>query len=127
MKNYSNRQTSGIKRQNGYLVWSFYESNSGDRYNRSDEIDFKRSHPQITEMGITVYMLTGDNEDTAREIAQKAAIGHYKSSVLPQDKALFIKQLQQEGKKVAMVGDGINDSAALAQADLSIAMGKEAT
>lgn len=84
----------------------------------------KEAIRRLRKMGITVYMLTGDNEDTAREIAQKAAIGHYKSSVLPQDKALFIKQLQQEGKKVAMVGDGINDSAALAQADLSIAMGK---
>lgn len=74
--------------------------------------------------GIDVYMLTGDNEATAREIAFKAGIHHYQSEVLPQDKAAFIKHLQSEGKTVAMVGDGINDSAALAQADLSIAMGK---
>lgn len=78
----------------------------------------------LREMGITVYMLTGDNEDTAQEIAKQARISHYQSGVLPQDKALFVKRLQQEGKKVGMVGDGINDSAALAQADLSIAMGK---
>ncbi len=73
---------------------------------------------------IEVYMLTGDNEATAREIASKAGIKEYKAGVLPDEKSGFIKQLQAEGKTVAMVGDGINDSAALAQADLSIAMGK---
>ena len=78
---------------------------------------------ELQAAGIQVYMLTGDNEATAGEIARKAGIAHYKASVLPQDKADFISRLQQEGKKVAMVGDGINDSAALAQADLSIAMG----
>ena len=78
---------------------------------------------ELQAAGILVYMLTGDNEATAREIAGKAGIAHYKAGVLPQDKAAFISRLQQEGKKVAMVGDGINDSAALAQADLSIAMG----
>lgn len=80
----------------------------------------------VTELratGIQVYLLTGDNEATAKEISRKAGIAHYKAGVLPQDKAAFISQLQKEGKKVAMVGDGINDSAALAQADLSIAMG----
>lgn len=78
---------------------------------------------ELQASGIEVYMLTGDNEATAREIARKAGIPHYKAGVLPQDKAKFVSQLQKEGKKVAMVGDGINDSAALAQADLSIAMG----
>lgn len=78
---------------------------------------------ELQSAGIEVYMLTGDNEATAREIAGKAGIAHYRAGVLPQDKAAFVSQLQQEGKKVAMVGDGINDSAALAQADLSIAMG----
>lgn len=58
-------------------------------------------------------MLTGDNEATAREIARKAGIAHYQASVLPQDKAAFVSRLQAEGRKVAMVGDGINDSAAL--------------
>ena len=79
---------------------------------------------ELQSMGIEVYMLTGDQESTAREIAQKTGISHYLSGVLPDKKADFIKQLQAAGKKVAMVGDGINDSAALAQADLSIAMGK---
>lgn len=61
---------------------------------------------------------------TAKAIARQTNIGQYQSDILPQDKAIFIQQLQQKGLKVAMVGDGINDSAALAQADLSIAMGK---
>ncbi|MDR2953882.1 MAG: heavy metal translocating P-type ATPase [Prevotella sp.] len=79
---------------------------------------------RLQNMGIEVYMLTGDNELAARDIAAKAGINHYQAETLPQDKARFVEQLQAEGKKVAMVGDGINDSAALAQADLSIAMGK---
>ncbi|MGI6862444.1 heavy metal translocating P-type ATPase [Bacteroides sp. KG156] len=79
---------------------------------------------ELRSAGMEVYMLTGDNEATAREIARKAGIVHYKADVLPQDKAAFISRLQEKGRKVAMVGDGINDSAALAQADLSIAMGR---
>lgn len=78
---------------------------------------------ELQSAGIEVYMLTGDNEATAQEIARKAGILHYKAGVLPQEKAAFIGNLQKNSKKVAMVGDGINDSAALAQADLSIAMG----
>lgn len=79
---------------------------------------------QLQESGIAIYMLTGDNEATAASIAQKTGITNYKAEVLPEQKATFIKQLQSEGKIVAMVGDGINDSTALAQADVSIAMGK---
>lgn len=78
---------------------------------------------ELQAAGIEVYMLTGDNEATAWEIARKAGILHYRAGVLPQDKAAFIGSLQKNGRKVAMAGDGINDSAALAQADLSIAMG----
>ena len=69
-------------------------------------------------------MLTGDNAQTAAVVASEVGIDHYVAHTLPADKANFVKQLQAEGKKVAMVGDGINDSAALAVADLSIAMGR---
>lgn len=79
---------------------------------------------EMQEMGIELYMLTGDNEATASAIAQQTGIAHYRAEVLPQDKADFVKELQQQGKTVAMVGDGINDSTALAAADVSIAMGK---
>ncbi|WP_257657615.1 heavy metal translocating P-type ATPase [Parapedobacter lycopersici] len=79
---------------------------------------------EMQDMGIELYMLTGDNEATAKAIAQQTGIGHYKAEVLPQHKADFVKELQRQGKVVAMVGDGINDSTALATADVSIAMGK---
>lgn len=79
---------------------------------------------QLQEMGVEVHMLTGDNAISAQAISRKVGINHYKAGVLPNEKAQFIKELQANGKKVGMVGDGINDSAALAQADLSIAMGQ---
>lgn len=79
---------------------------------------------EMQDMGIDLYMLTGDNEATAKAIASQTGIKHYKAEVLPQHKADFVKELQAQGKVVAMVGDGINDSTALATADVSIAMGK---
>ena len=79
---------------------------------------------QLQKMGVEVYMLTGDNAISAQAISRKVGINHYKAGVLPNEKAQFIKELQANGKTVGMVGDGINDSAALAQANLSIAMGQ---
>ncbi len=84
----------------------------------------KEAVKQLRDSGIEVYMLTGDNPATAKAIADQAGIDHFKAGVLPAHKADFVKELQQQGKVVAMVGDGINDSNALAQADVSIAMGK---
>jgi len=79
---------------------------------------------QLKQLGIAVYMITGDNEKTAAAVARAAGITEYRSGMLPSDKADFIKSLQNEGKVTGMVGDGINDSQALATADVSIAMGK---
>ena len=79
---------------------------------------------ELHKQGIEVWMLTGDQPEAAGEVAKQVGIKHFKAGVLPQEKATFVQELQLKGKKVAMVGDGINDSAALAQADLSIAMGQ---
>lgn len=79
---------------------------------------------ELQDQGIEVYMLTGDNHQTAKAVAEKAGLVNFRAEVLPAEKAEFVVQLQEKGKIVAMVGDGINDSHALAQADVSIAMGK---
>ena len=78
----------------------------------------------LQKRGIEVYMMSGDKDEAARYWAEKAGIKHYHSKVLPQDKENLVKQLQSSGKRVAMVGDGINDTQALALADVSIAIGK---
>ena len=78
----------------------------------------------LQQQGIEVWMCSGDKDEAARYWAEKAGIQHYRSQVLPQDKEDLVRRLQGEGRHVAMVGDGINDSQALAAADVSIAMGK---
>ena len=79
---------------------------------------------ELQKKGIEVYMMSGDKDEAARYWAEKAGIKHYHSKVLPQDKENLVRKLQVEGKRVAMVGDGINDTQALALADVSIAIGK---
>lgn len=78
----------------------------------------------LKNMGIKVYMLTGDHEIAAAKVAKETQVDGYQASVMPHEKAEFVKKLKSEGKTVAMAGDGINDSEALSLADLSIAMGK---
>ena len=84
----------------------------------------KEAMTVLRQEGIEVYMMSGDKEEAARYWAQEAGIGNYHSKVLPGDKQALVKMLQQQGKRVAMVGDGINDTQALALADVSIAIGR---
>jgi P-type Cu2+ transporter len=108
------------------VIWFFDEKSAFAAVAIADKIKptSKEAIRQLQEMGIEVYMVTGDNEKTAATVSKKVGIKNFRAETLPAEKAEFIKQLQSEGKKVAMVGDGINDSHALAQSDVSIAMGK---
>ena len=108
------------------VIWFADEKNTLTAVAIADKIKptSKEAVHQLQEMGIEVYMITGDNKKTAAAVARNVGIKNFMAEVLPDAKAGFVKELQQQGKKVAMVGDGINDSQALALADVSIAMGK---
>lgn len=108
------------------VVYFFNENEILASISISDKIkeSSKEAIQQLKELGIEVHMLTGDNEETAKEVANQIGIVAYKANVLPAQKLAYIQDLQAKGKIVAMVGDGINDSSALAQANVSIAMGK---
>ncbi len=84
----------------------------------------KQAIETLKKRGIAVYMLTGDNPQTARAVADAVGLTDYRAETMPADKARFVSELQRQGKIVAMVGDGINDAQALAQADVSMAMGR---
>jgi len=120
--------SAGDKWENEAMSVSFFSDNSKVLcvIGISDKIkgSSKEAIRQLHDLGIEVYMLTGDNEQSAEAIAKEAGIDSYRAGMLPQDKHDFIRELQSKGKIVAMAGDGINDSQALAQADVSIAMGK---
>lgn len=110
------------------------EPNRNIDFTRTDNISLEKRETlkpfarkaisSLKQQGIEVYMMSGDNDEAARYWADKAGIKNYQSKVMPQDKENLVRKLQAEGKHVAMVGDGINDSLALAAADVSIAMGK---
>ena len=108
------------------VIWFANETNALAAVAIADKIKStsKQAVQKLQQMGIEVYMVTGDNEKTAAAVSKKVGIKNFKAQVLPNEKADFVKDLQSRGLKVAMVGDGINDSQALALADVSIAMGK---
>lgn len=120
------QKSNELQVQGNTVIWFSNSKNLLAIYAISDKIKESSSEAIriLQERGIEVYMLTGDNKITAKAVADKVSLKKYLANVLPSEKFDFIKKLQLEGKVVAMVGDGINDSQALAQADLSIAMGK---
>ncbi len=121
-----NEFTKSMNQKAQTLIWFADSKQALAAISITDQIkpNSKAAIEELTQLGIDVYMLTGDNYNSALAVARQTGIKSFKSDVLPHQKVEFIQSLQQQGKIVAMVGDGINDSAALATADLSIAMGK---
>lgn len=120
------QKANKLQEEGSTVIWFSNDHNLLALYAIADKIKDSSINAikSLHARGIEVYMLTGDNIITAKAVANKVGVQHFISNVLPSEKYDFIKKLQSEGKIVAMVGDGINDSQALAQADLSIAMGK---
>jgi Cu2+-exporting ATPase len=110
--------------ENGHLLWFRKPGLAAIAIMDKIKATSAEAIKTLQNRGIEVYMLTGDNKQTAAAVAAQLGLQHYKAEVMPSEKASFVKELQAQGKVVAMVGDGINDSHALAQADVSIAMGK---
>ena len=110
----------------GTVIWFADSKNALGVMSVSDKIRSSSAQAvsQLGKMGIDVYLVTGDNHRTAEAVARKCGITAFKANMMPGEKADFVKQLQGRGKTVGMAGDGINDSQALATADISIAMGK---
>jgi Cu2+-exporting ATPase len=108
------------------VIWFFDDKTAFTVVAISDKIKSTSGEAieQLKNIGIEVFMVSGDNEKTVSAVAEKTGIKNFKAETLPSEKAAFVKELQRKGKKVAMVGDGINDSQALALSDVSIAMGK---
>lgn len=119
-------KSEGWKKEAKTVIWFADDKQALAVLAIADKIKASSSEAieELKALGIEIHMLTGDNEATATAIANKVGITNFQAEVLPQDKSEYIKRLQANGKTVAMVGDGINDSTALAQADVSIAMGK---
>lgn len=108
------------------VIWFFDDKTAFTAVAIADKIKStsKEAIQQLKNLGIDVFMVSGDNEKTVAAVAEKTGIKNYKAETLPAEKAAFVKELKEKGKKVAMVGDGINDSQALALSDVSIAMGR---
>lgn len=122
IQNWINKEFSNAKTV--ILYSNLKEVIAGISISDSIKDSSKKAIQMLQQAGIEVFMQTGDNESTAKSVATQVGITHYRSGVLPEDKLNFIKELQSKGKVVAMAGDGINDSAALAQSNVGIAMGK---
>ncbi len=110
----------------GTITEPVEDANATDKIGNAERLKphAREAMENLQQQGIDIYMMSGDKKERVAHWAQEAGIQHFKAEVLPQDKENMVKELQQQGHHVAMVGDGINDSQALATADVSIAMGK---